>query len=143
MALHDGAPSWCALLGGRLLGDLPRAGVRRLRGCMVAPPEGEVAGRPSIGIVIGPEGGIAPEEAERMEGVGARCVTLGPRILRAETAAIVAAALAMNSPQQPPIMWTPKTCPYFSLTSTFTVPALPSFSTMKRPAIAIGMTAFL
>ena len=31
-----------------------------------------------------------------MVAVGARCVTLGPRILRAETAAIVAAALAMS-----------------------------------------------
>ena len=49
-----------------------------------------------IGVVIGPEGGISPEEVERMEAVGARCVTLGPRILRAETAAIVAAALAMS-----------------------------------------------
>ena len=63
----------------------------RLKDAWAAHPEAR-----DIGIVIGPEGGIAPEEVERMEGVGARCVTLGPRILRAETAAIVAAALAMS-----------------------------------------------
>lgn len=45
-----------------------------------------------IGILIGPEGGIS--EAE-IAGCGARPVTLGPRILRAETASVTAAALAM------------------------------------------------
>jgi 16S rRNA (uracil1498-N3)-methyltransferase len=45
-----------------------------------------------IGILIGPEGGM--EEAEVCAS-GARQVSLGPRILRAETAALAAAALAM------------------------------------------------
>lgn len=45
-----------------------------------------------IGILIGPEGGM--EEAE-VRASGARQVSLGPRILRAETAALAAAALAM------------------------------------------------
>lgn len=45
-----------------------------------------------IGILIGPEGGM--EEAE-VRASGARQVSLGPRILRAETAALTAAALAM------------------------------------------------
>ena len=49
-----------------------------------------------IGLVIGPEGGIAPEEIEAMAARGGRCVTLGPRILRTETAAVVAAALSMQ-----------------------------------------------
>ena len=49
-----------------------------------------------IGIVIGPEGGIAPEEVDAMRQIGGRTVTLGPRILRTETAAVVAAALAMQ-----------------------------------------------
>ncbi len=46
-----------------------------------------------IGILIGPEGGM--EEAEVRES-GAQQVSLGPRILRAETAALTAAALAMS-----------------------------------------------
>ena len=49
-----------------------------------------------IGIVIGPEGGITPDEVEAMAAAGGRCVTLGPRILRTETAAVVSAALAMQ-----------------------------------------------
>ncbi|MCQ2437721.1 MAG: RsmE family RNA methyltransferase [Clostridia bacterium] len=50
----------------------------------------------NIGIVIGPEGGISPEEIEVMKGYGAKPVTLGPRILRAETAAIASAAMVMT-----------------------------------------------
>ena len=48
-----------------------------------------------IALLIGPEGGIAPEEAHEAEAQGARLVTLGPRILRAETAAIASAAAVM------------------------------------------------
>ncbi len=49
-----------------------------------------------IGVVIGPEGGMSPSEVDAMRAVGGRTVTLGPRILRTETAAVVAAALAMQ-----------------------------------------------
>ena len=49
-----------------------------------------------VGILIGPEGGIAPEEAEAAGEAGAAAVTLGPRILRAETAAVAAMAVAMH-----------------------------------------------
>lgn len=45
-----------------------------------------------LGILIGPEGGISENE---IEDCGANPVTLGPRILRAETAAVTSAALAM------------------------------------------------
>lgn len=41
-------------------------------------------------LLIGPEGGFAPEEADAAETSGGVSVTLGPRILRAETAALVA-----------------------------------------------------
>ncbi len=41
-------------------------------------------------VLIGPEGGFAPEEAETTERCGGISVTLGPRILRAETAAVAA-----------------------------------------------------
>ena len=45
-------------------------------------------------VLIGPEGGFAPEERERLRGLGqVTPVSLGPRILRADTAAISALTL--------------------------------------------------
>ncbi|QDK70316.1 16S rRNA (uracil(1498)-N(3))-methyltransferase [Lactococcus protaetiae] len=41
-------------------------------------------------IIFGPEGGIAPEEIEKFEQLGARKIGLGPRIMRAETAPLYA-----------------------------------------------------
>jgi len=49
-----------------------------------------------IGIVIGPEGGMADSEIEDMRAAGVIPVTLGPRILRAETAAVVSVAMAQT-----------------------------------------------
>lgn len=50
----------------------------------------------SVGILIGPEGGIAPEEAEWLtREANAKLVTLGPRILRTETAAIASQTIVM------------------------------------------------
>ncbi|GAC1444015.1 MAG: 16S rRNA (uracil(1498)-N(3))-methyltransferase [Chloroflexota bacterium] len=48
-----------------------------------------------IGLFVGPEGGFSPREVEIARTFGAQCVTLGPRILRAETAGIVGAALLL------------------------------------------------
>ena len=48
-----------------------------------------------IGIVIGPEGGMSEAEIHALEELGAKQITLGPRILRTETAAITAVAIAM------------------------------------------------
>ena len=39
---------------------------------------------------------MTPEEVAAMAQIGGRTVTLGPRILRTETAAVVSAALAMQ-----------------------------------------------
>jgi 16S rRNA (uracil1498-N3)-methyltransferase len=50
-----------------------------------------------VRLFIGPEGGFSPAEAALAERHGARLVTLGRRILRAETAAIVASALALDT----------------------------------------------
>ena len=41
-----------------------------------------------VGIFIGPEGGLSNEELAQFETAGAQVVTLGPTILRAETAAV-------------------------------------------------------
>ena len=44
----------------------------------------------SLGIVIGPEGGISPEEMRELESFGGEPVTLGKRILRTESAGLAA-----------------------------------------------------
>lgn len=49
----------------------------------------------SIGIIIGSEGGFSEEEVLKAKKRGARIVSLGKRILRCETAAIVASTLVM------------------------------------------------
>jgi 16S rRNA (uracil1498-N3)-methyltransferase len=49
----------------------------------------------SVSIFVGPEGGFAPEEAERARSSGAQLITLGPRILRTETASPLLAALVL------------------------------------------------
>lgn len=46
----------------------------------------------SLALIIGPEGGFCETEVLSAQEKGARIVSLGPRILRTETAAIVAAA---------------------------------------------------
>lgn len=64
---------------------------RRMRDAAVEYPEVE-----DIGIVIGSEGGMSEAEVAALRDIGALTVTLGPRILRTETAAVVSAALAMS-----------------------------------------------
>ena len=51
----------------------------------------------AVWLFIGPEGGFSAGEVAQARAAGALPVTLGPRILRAETAAIVAAALALDA----------------------------------------------
>jgi 16S rRNA (uracil1498-N3)-methyltransferase len=48
-----------------------------------------------MAIVIGPEGGFSQRETQALAQVGARVVTLGPRILRTETAGAVLAAVIL------------------------------------------------
>jgi 16S rRNA (uracil1498-N3)-methyltransferase len=74
------------------------------RGLVVLLWEGATAGlaaalpavRPdTLTLVIGPEGGIPEEDARDAERAGARLAGLGPNILRTETAAVAAAAVAL------------------------------------------------
>ncbi|HFU3969507.1 TPA: 16S rRNA (uracil(1498)-N(3))-methyltransferase [Streptococcus suis] len=44
----------------------------------------------SVLVIVGPEGGVSPEEVAAFEGAGAVKTGLGPRILRAETAPLYA-----------------------------------------------------
>lgn len=48
-----------------------------------------------IALVVGPEGGLTAEEVEALGALGAVSATLGPTILRTETAAVVALSLAV------------------------------------------------
>ena len=54
-------------------------------------PGGEVV------LIVGPEGGIAPAEAELLARSGATGARLGPTVLRASTAGAVAAALVLSA----------------------------------------------
>ena len=74
--------------GGKVLVCFERGGVPL--GSAVSPADAVVS------LVIGPEGGIAPEELQALKEAGAIVVTLGPRILRTETAPVAALAVVME-----------------------------------------------
>ncbi|KGM97912.1 16S rRNA methyltransferase [Clostridium novyi A str. 4552] len=59
---------------------------------MIKNVKGEVK---KVGIIIGPEGGFEQEEIEALKNIEAQIVTLGPRILRTETAGFTCLALLM------------------------------------------------
>lgn len=97
LPLHvEAAMDWRAALRAMARHDLllipwEDARGRRLRDVYEARPDAR-----DIGVVIGPEGGITPQEVAAMAEIGGVTVTLGPRILRTETAAVVSAALVMQ-----------------------------------------------
>ena len=50
----------------------------------------------AVSLVVGPEGGFDPAELAAVRAVGGRVATLGPRILRCETAPVAALAVLME-----------------------------------------------
>jgi len=60
-----------------------------------ARPDLEALERPTVAVLIGPEGGFAAEEVALAREAGAQVVSLGRRILRSETAGIAAAAAVL------------------------------------------------
>lgn len=54
-----------------------------------------VAGVDEIVLVVGPEGGISPQELEAFGEAGARAVRLGPSVLRTSTAGVAAVSVLM------------------------------------------------
>ena len=50
----------------------------------------------AVSLVIGPEGGFDPDEVAAVTAAGGRIATLGPRILRCETAPLAALAVLME-----------------------------------------------
>lgn len=63
-----------------------------------APPLRRVVPDPPmpLALLVGPEGGLTPEEVATARASGFQVATLGPRVLRAETAAIAAVAIAQS-----------------------------------------------
>jgi 16S rRNA (uracil1498-N3)-methyltransferase len=81
--------------------DGPGAATGAVLSLVLSPGEGKsltAFERPSgaIRLLIGPEGGLAPEELAAAHRAGFRTVRLGPRVLRTETAGVAALA-AMNT----------------------------------------------
>lgn len=83
--LEDALPAWRAARDRVWLADVEGEPARGAAADL--PPEG-------LGIVVGPEGGVSPGERERCREAGLRLVSLGPRTLRFETAALAALAIA-------------------------------------------------
>jgi 16S rRNA (uracil1498-N3)-methyltransferase len=81
--------------------DDPGAATGAVLSLVLSPGDGKsltAFERPSgaIRLLIGPEGGLAPEELAATHRAGFRTVRLGPRVLRTETAGVAALA-AMNA----------------------------------------------
>ncbi|MBE5943533.1 MAG: 16S rRNA (uracil(1498)-N(3))-methyltransferase [Lachnospiraceae bacterium] len=55
----------------------------------------DIKGKKTLGIFIGPEGGFAKEEVDMAIAMGAKCITLGNRILRTETAGLAVLSIIM------------------------------------------------
>jgi 16S rRNA (uracil1498-N3)-methyltransferase len=81
------------------------AALREAPGLRVVAYEGErrhslrsaLSSRPGcVSVFVGPEGGFSEDEIFSARDVGAAIVTLGPRVLRAETASTVLAALVLG-----------------------------------------------
>jgi 16S rRNA (uracil1498-N3)-methyltransferase len=68
----------------------------RIVGSQFRIPHSEIRNqRPRIQVYIGPEGGFTEAEIALARRCGVQPITLGPRILRAETAGVIAAALIL------------------------------------------------
>lgn len=91
-AVHSSAKA--AAAGPSSLRIIPWEGEqsRRLRDALAGCNLGQGA---RIELFVGPEGGFTDEEIDLAQRYGIQPVTLGPRILRAETAGVVAAALIL------------------------------------------------
>ncbi len=89
-----------------------RATILQAQGCRLLPWEAQQASSvtvktalthanldhsaPRVNLLIGPEGGLAPEEVLDAQRAGWQTISLGPRILRAETAALTSIVLVME-----------------------------------------------
>lgn len=71
-------------------------------GLLLDPAEGALRlgqaarGAARLALVIGPEGGLAPDEISRLRGAGLTPVSLGPLVLRTETAGLAALSVLQH-----------------------------------------------
>ncbi len=63
----------------------------------------DLNGGERLALLIGPEGGLSGEEVQMAQDIGWQIVSLGKRILRMETAAVVASARIIAACEDPPI----------------------------------------
>lgn len=76
---------------------LGRAACALLPPALISAPDFASASAPTeVSLLVGPEGGVAAHEAAQAAEAGWQVVTLGPRILRAETAALAAVTVVME-----------------------------------------------
>lgn len=98
---------WLPEISGPLPMDEATDRVRRAASAVIADPTTEVSFGEALGpadfqeskeivVVVGPEGGLSAEEVDLLVSAGGRAGSLGPQVLRTETAAIAAAALALH-----------------------------------------------
>jgi len=74
-----------------------RGGTRLLLSPTALPGIAELEAAPAeLSVLIGPEGGLSPEEQQAALAAGFLSVRLGPRVLRTETAALAALALLQH-----------------------------------------------
>lgn len=80
--------AWSASATTPVIACLPSAGRSwaELPACFAQPPR-------EVAVLIGPEGGFAPDELAHLEARGCTRLRLGPRVLRAETATVAALTL--------------------------------------------------
>lgn len=74
-------------------GEVPEAGARKDgRSARETAARADGGARPAIALFVGAEGGISPAEVAAFRAAGGQTVSLGPRILRCETAPLAALA---------------------------------------------------
>jgi 16S rRNA (uracil1498-N3)-methyltransferase len=92
--------AWCLAM------DWPSGSVRSVlslaEGAQPWQPSNPQPPAPPLCLVIGPEGGLSPDEDQRLRALGFAPVTLGPRVLHTETAALAALAQAFTASAPPP-----------------------------------------
>jgi 16S rRNA (uracil1498-N3)-methyltransferase len=85
----EGTSAIARRAGAAALAILLDPGAPAALGSLAVPRSGEIV------VIVGPEGGVSPAEADELTAAGAVPARLGPTVLRSSTAGAVAAAVAL------------------------------------------------